>query len=191
MQFRSVSNFGSSQIGLNNSNFIFSNNALSFLSDSTIYSGVSLADSSVLFILRFHVRGNNGLITPILFTNSPTPFQVSNSTNINLHSYFIQGSCNIQCNNLNIYQSVCSNQTPYLWNNHPYFTTGAYPITYTSSSGIDSTVTLNLVVNESSYDSVYSSICRNELPFLWNGNNYDSSGIYVWAGVNYLGCDSF
>lgn len=42
----------------------------------------------------------------------------------------------------------------------------------------------------SSTSSTSASVCSNNLPYVWNGNNYNASGSYDVTLVNYLGCDS-
>jgi len=57
----------------------------------------------------------------------------------------------------------------------------------TTSQGCDSTITLNLTLNEST-SSVLSEIA--EEAFLLNGVGYDSSGTYTQVIENAMGCDS-
>src|SRR5690554_1273526 len=36
----------------------------------------------------------------------------------------------------------------------------------------------------------YQTVCNNELPVVWNGVNYDTTGTYQYASTNAVGCDS-
>ncbi len=86
--------------------------------------------------------------------------------------------------------SVCSNQLPYVWNGNNYTSTGSYVVVLTNSLGCDSSATLNLIVKPTSSSTSSASVCSNQLPYVWNGNNYTSTGSYVVVLTNSLGCDS-
>ncbi len=55
-------------------------------------------------------------------------------------------------------------------------TSGRYPFRYLSSTGCDSIIELNLIVNRLFDDSV--AICATDLPFEWRGKRIYQSGIY-------------
>ena len=57
-----------------------------------------------------------------------------------------------------------------------YNLTGRYPYRYTSSTGCDSIIELNLTVSKLFDDSV--TVCANELPLLWRNKTLYQSGIY-------------
>ncbi len=86
--------------------------------------------------------------------------------------------------------TICANQTPYVWNGNNYNNSGIYSVTLTSENGCDSIASLNLVVNELSESVDNISICTNQTPYVWNGNNYNISGAYSVTLVNDNGCDS-
>jgi gliding motility-associated-like protein len=86
--------------------------------------------------------------------------------------------------------SICINQTPYLWNGQNYTTTGTYTKTLTSSSGCDSIPTLNLVVKPVVTSTTNVSICINQTPYTWNGQNYTATGTYTKTLTSAAGCDS-
>jgi hypothetical protein len=73
------------------------------------------------------------------------------------------------------------------WNGSTYFTTGSYSWTGTNSEGCDSTVTLNVTINQSSSYRDTVQICT---PYFWNGNTYSVSGTYSFLTTNSKGCDS-
>ncbi|OSZ77733.1 hypothetical protein CAP36_15320 [Chitinophagaceae bacterium IBVUCB2] len=86
--------------------------------------------------------------------------------------------------------SVCANQLPFIWNGNNYSTAGTFNITFVSQSGCDSIATLNLIIKPVLTSTTNASVCSNQLPFNWNGNNYTASGIYNITLPGSNGCDS-
>jgi threonine/homoserine efflux transporter RhtA len=86
--------------------------------------------------------------------------------------------------------SICNNLLPYSWNGNTYNSSGSYSITLTSTTGCDSVANLQLSVNNTSSTVLAETICENQLPYLWNGNQYNSSGNYTATLVTASGCDS-
>ncbi len=86
--------------------------------------------------------------------------------------------------------TICNNQLPYSWNGNNYAAAGTYSVTLTSSSGCDSVATLNLVVNNAVTSTTNTTICNNQLPYSWNGNNYPGAGTYSVTLTSSSGCDS-
>ncbi len=86
--------------------------------------------------------------------------------------------------------NVCSNQLPYIWNGNSYNASGSYGVQLTSVFGCDSSALLNLTVNDISTDTIHTRICSDLAPYNWNGNNFDSTGIYPVNLVSANGCDS-
>ena len=86
--------------------------------------------------------------------------------------------------------SICTNQLPYIWNGNNYTASGSYNVTLTSQSGCDSIATLNLTIKPVSTSTTNASTCINQLPYVWNGNNYTTSGTYNVTLVGSNGCDS-
>jgi gliding motility-associated-like protein len=85
---------------------------------------------------------------------------------------------------------VCSNDLPYSWNGKTYTSPGSYSVTLTGSSGCDSVVTLSLKVKPLINSFVRENTCSNRLPYVWNGNTYNASGLYVDTLLSSSGCDS-
>src|SRR5207253_1868019 len=85
-------------------------------------------------------------------------------------------------------------QLPFVWNGNNYNATGIYPITLigANANGCDSIASLDLTVNPTSSSTTTASVCNNQLPYVWNGNNYNATGIYpvTLTGANANGCDS-
>jgi gliding motility-associated-like protein len=86
--------------------------------------------------------------------------------------------------------SVCSNQLPYTWNGQNIMTTGTYTANLTSISGCDSIATLNLTVNSTFTSTNSASVCNDQLPYSWNGQNLTAAGTYSAHFVSTSGCDS-
>ncbi len=86
--------------------------------------------------------------------------------------------------------SICSNQLPYGWNGQYYNSSGTYIVILSNSQGCDSIATLILIVNPVWDGTTNKIICPAQLPYLWNGNTYTSSGIYTVTLISSSGCDS-
>lgn len=85
---------------------------------------------------------------------------------------------------------ICNNQLPYRWNGLSITASGTYSVTLTSANGCDSVPILSLTVNNVVTSTTVISVCRNELPFRWNGNNYTSTGNYNVTLTSSGNCDS-
>ena len=86
--------------------------------------------------------------------------------------------------------AVCSSQMPLLWNGNTYNAAGTYTVTLKSFAGCDSVVSLALSVKPANASTTNKTLCSSQLPFLWNGNNYNAAGNYTIKLVNAAGCDS-
>jgi gliding motility-associated-like protein len=89
-----------------------------------------------------------------------------------------------------INKTVCNNELPYQWNGNSYSSTGTYVANLTNVAGCDSIATLNLSINNLLSSVTNVSICISQLPYLWNGNSYTSSGTYTAKLITSGGCDS-
>jgi hypothetical protein len=83
---------------------------------------------------------------------------------------------------------ICAPAT-YNFNGLQLNASGSYLDTLTSSLGVDSFVTLNLVVNQPSSTSINASVCAPDT-YDFNGQIITASGIYTATLVNAVGCDS-
>ncbi len=83
-----------------------------------------------------------------------------------------------------ITQSSCSTFT---LNAQTYTTSGTYTQTRTNTAGCDSTITLNLTINQPSSATITQSSCTS---FTLNGTTYTASGTYTQNRTNAAGCDS-
>ena len=84
--------------------------------------------------------------------------------------------------------SICAGSS-YSFGGNMYTATGSYPHTFTSVSGCDSTVTLNLTVNPFSFTTIYDSTCAGTT-YAYAGHNYAAAGTYLDTFANINGCDS-
>ncbi len=76
--------------------------------------------------------------------------------------------------------TICENQLPFTWNGNTFTSGGSFTDTLPSTTGsCDIIVTLNLTVNPLHATNLDTSICANQVPFTWYGNQYSTSGIYT------------
>ena len=103
--------------------------------------------------------------------------------------------------------TICSGQSVtlygsgalnYTWtggvvDNIPFYpnATQTYTVTGTTANGCIRTSTITIQVNQSNASTIISSICFNQVPYLWNALSIDSPGTYNATLVNAGGCDSF
>jgi hypothetical protein len=86
--------------------------------------------------------------------------------------------------------SICSNQLPYHFNDTDIYVPGTYSDTLTNMTGCDSIVTLNLSVLPQQNSTTNITICTSQVPFVWNGQNYNAGGVYAMTFTGSSGCDS-
>ncbi len=158
-------------------------------------------DSLVTLVLA--VNDNTAGTTPVTICEDQLPY------NWNGNNYSAAGNYSITLINsngcdsvatlilsVNMAQSsttpvtICNNQLPYSWNNQSYSAAGTYSVTLNSSSGCDSVATLILSTNVVLSSTVALTICQNQLPYNWNGNNYSAPGTYSVVLTSGSGCDS-
>ncbi len=88
----------------------------------------------------------------------------------------------------NLNEQICNGDS-YSFNGTDYNTSGTYSATLTSSSGCDSTVTLNLIVNDVLTEVIDQQICNGQ-SVDFNGTTYNTTGSYTATLTSSLGCDS-
>jgi gliding motility-associated-like protein len=89
-----------------------------------------------------------------------------------------------------INKTICSNQS-FLFNNQTLTTSGIYKDTLVNYVGCDSIISLQLVVNSISSNTLNEVICNNQFYTLPNGTQASKQGIYKDTLLNISGCDSF
>ncbi len=87
-------------------------------------------------------------------------------------------------------QSICSDQFPYTWNGTAYNAAGTFTKRLINTVGCDSVATLNLTVSNTLNSTTSQTVCRNQLPYLWNGQVCNAAGSYTVKLASYQGCDS-
>ena len=78
----------------------------------------------------------------------------------------------------------------FVWYGDTLTETGEYPHTLINEGGCDSVVTLHLTVNYVSDSTINVSVMEDALPYILNGESYDTSGTYYQTLTNASGCDS-
>src|SRR4029078_6455539 len=86
--------------------------------------------------------------------------------------------------------TICTNQLPYTWNGQTITAAGTYTANLTSSGGCDSVATLILTVSPTLTSTTNTTICSNQLPYLWNGQTITAAGTYTANLISSGGCDS-
>src|SRR5262245_6111080 len=71
-----------------------------------------------------------------------------------------------------------------------YDATRRYTVITTNAAGCDSVATLILTINELTTSTTNVAVCSNQLPYSWNGTNYNGAGSYTFTTTNAAGCDS-
>ncbi|MEM9823641.1 MAG: gliding motility-associated C-terminal domain-containing protein, partial [Bacteroidota bacterium] len=92
----------------------------------------------------------------------------------------------------NIQEQICNGQTIFIDGN-PFDQTGIFtiPISTGSTAGCDSTVILDLTVNDNIVENIQEQICNGQTIFI-DGNPFDQTGIFtipISTGST-VGCDS-
>src|SRR6185436_18365082 len=86
--------------------------------------------------------------------------------------------------------TICNNQLPYTWNGQSLTAAGTYTANLISVAGCDSIATLVLAVNSTLTSTTNTTICNNQLPYIWNGQSIPAAGTYTANLISVAGCDS-
>jgi hypothetical protein len=89
---------------------------------------------------------------------------------------------------IEVFDTICAGDS-YEFAGEQYTEAGVYPITYESTMGCDSTVTLHLYVNEAVALQLYDTICAGST-YTYNGEEYTEAGVYEFTYTSAVGCDS-
>src|SRR5690606_31154003 len=85
---------------------------------------------------------------------------------------------------------LCAEQLPFTWNNQSITQSGMYTANFSTVAGCDSMSILYVQVNDTLIGEEEIFVCANQLPFIWNGINITSTGIYEHFLPSSSGCDS-
>jgi gliding motility-associated-like protein len=84
----------------------------------------------------------------------------------------------------------CENELPFEWNGLIINDSGQYQFNSTGQNGCDSLAILNFTVINTMSSNSSVTICESDLPFLWNGQLFHTSGQYSVLLTGSNGCDS-
>ena len=100
LSFVGIPKYGPAALALSTSNFGTANTAngnLSFVWNDAALSAKNLADSTILFYLRFNVRGANGASAAVQFSSNPTVMEAIDSALNSSTIINVDGAVNIIC----------------------------------------------------------------------------------------------
>src|SRR6185295_4928725 len=88
--------------------------------------------------------------------------------------------------------TICANQVPYVFNGVNYNATGTFTDTVTSTTGgCDTIYTINLTVSNLFTKTITPTICANQVPYVFNGVNYNATGTFTDTVTSTTGgCDT-
>lgn len=127
----------------------------------------------------------------ICTSDSTYTFEDSTFTQSTVYTYTDTNSLNcldyhtvrVNLNQQTVYDtvsaSVCVSDTPYMFYGHACYRTGIYTHVIPNQFDCDSvSVSLWLTVKPDPVISVYDTITRNDLPYVYRGHSYTQSGVY-------------
>src|SRR5690606_13133151 len=91
---------------------------------------------------------------------------------------------------VNISDTVCETELPYPFGTQSLISSGIYTELYTGANSCDSTVVLNLTVNDTFVVNIPEAVCETDLPFVFGTQSLTSSGIYTEVFTSASNCDS-
>jgi|GEM_PF-4984641 len=77
-----------------------------------------------------------------------------------------------------------------VWHGITYTMSGDYDYQTTNAAGCDSTRTLHLTIRYASVGTNDTTVCRNDLPLLWEDSTWTDAGVKTKILTNAAGCDS-
>ncbi|MEI8086693.1 MAG: PKD domain-containing protein, partial [Paludibacter sp.] len=159
-----------------------------FAADSIICSGIPLAftnNSTITDITTLSSFWDFGDGTTATTTNYTKTYNTTGDFNVKLISTSIYGCSDTITKKIKVVKpasasttsaSVCSNNLPFVWNGKSFITAGTYTANFTNSIGCDSVATLVLAVKTPTTSTTIVSVCSNNLPYIWNGKSYTTTG---------------
>ena len=87
-------------------------------------------------------------------------------------------------------RTVCQDELPYVWNGRTFNAAGTQTVTLQTVGGCDSTITMTLHVSSLYQLTENRTVCETELPYVWNGVIFDSTGTQNVTLQTVGGCDS-
>jgi hypothetical protein len=168
---------------------------------SAVFQNQHGCDSLIWLSLTVNLSDTTTILDTVCSNQLPYMWQGQQLMSSGLYSTTLQNT--LGCDsilNLNLtvnpsynhvqYDSICSSQLPFIWQGDSLLSSGTYTKLFTNLQGCDSTLVLNLHVNEADTIWMADTLCSNELPYVWQGQQITASGLYSTTLQNALGCDS-
>jgi len=86
--------------------------------------------------------------------------------------------------------AICANTFPVIWHGHTFNGADTITISHSLVCGCDSIEVLKVSEIPVYQDTSYVSVCENTLPYLWRGQELNTSGVYADTLFTVAGCDS-
>lgn len=86
--------------------------------------------------------------------------------------------------------SLCQASLPLTWNGKTFTAAGTQNAVLTAANGVDSTVVMTVHILPTSTNAITATVVENDLPYMWNGTAYNTTGNYTQHLTNAVGCDS-
>lgn len=160
-------------------------------------------DSIVSLLLTVLPRSNSNVIQTITENQLPYTFNGETFTGEVVDFEFIYNnsfgcdsiilfSLQINYNTLTqVFDTICENSFPYVWDGVTFNLPGTQTLTYISSNGSDSVVVMHLSLYENISTIITESITEDQLPYTYNGIIFNHEVInYPIILINSNGCDS-
>ena len=192
-------------------NFTICTNNLPFVWNSLIFNGAGTQSTTLQTfsgcdsVATLNLSVLNALTSTTALSICPTAFpflwnglQFNNPDTLTANLLSISGCDSLATLELNVFPSyidtdyvtICNNETPYNWNGLNLTTSTIETLLLQTISGCDSLVSISLTVLPSYIINLDSTICQNNLPFTWNGINFNSNGTQTLTFSSINGCDS-
>lgn len=159
------------------------------------------ADSIVIYTLHVNENSTSIINEWVIENNLPRVFNnvsfYNDTTGAIITIPNRRGCDSIITYSLTVYRNVsntvdstiCRPRLPFTWNGHRFTNAGTATVTLRGNHGVDSVLTMNLHVNDTSMGHIYVGECYN---YTWFGTRYTTSGnkYHRFPNGNAQGCDS-
>lgn len=198
-------------VGISVSNAIICDNQLPYTWNGHSYTGsgtysVTLTSSSgcdSVPILSLTVNHTVTSTTNVNICNNQLPYAWNGNSYTAAGNYSITLTSAAGCDSVATLQlssrpltsgttnmTICASQLPYHWNGNVYNTQGTYQVVLNGSNGCDSVALLHLFTIPVSTSFSSATVCSNQLPYSWNGQQYSIPGNHAVHLTAASGCDS-
>lgn len=86
--------------------------------------------------------------------------------------------------------TICENDLPLIINGTDIITSGTYPFPFQTASGCDSLAIFEVIVNANAQVTENVQVCPEDVPYIWNGQQLSTTGLYTSNLQTSAGCDS-